>query len=156
MDTLSLVSEYLKDLGECKDDGDLKVVKEAKLFDALEHKSVVIEVDNQKNCNLYQGTTSSLIEEVRSSSEEIVKMGKANRNKDYNINKLTPPPSLKVEEIPQTFVNPPQPIYHPLTQKQKEKMKEVLDIKYKELEESKPILEVLENYVVYKKKLNEI
>ncbi|GJX94135.1 putative ribonuclease H-like domain-containing protein [Tanacetum coccineum] len=97
-----------------------------------------------------------LTEEVGSSSEEVVKMGKANRNKGYNINKLTPPPSLKVEEIPPTSAIPPQPIYHPLTQKQKEKMKEVLDIKYKELEESKPILEVLENYVVYKKKLDEI
>ncbi|GKE44085.1 hypothetical protein Tco_1471369, partial [Tanacetum coccineum] len=48
MDTLSLVSEYLKDLKECMDDGDSKVAKEAKLFDALEHKSVVIEVDNKK------------------------------------------------------------------------------------------------------------
>ncbi|GKB74610.1 hypothetical protein Tco_0936022 [Tanacetum coccineum] len=73
-----------------------------------------------------------LTEEVGSLSEEVVKMGKANRNKGYNINKLTPSPSWK------------------------EKMKEVLDIKYKELEESKPILEVLENYVVYKKKLDEI
>ncbi|GJU45131.1 retrovirus-related pol polyprotein from transposon TNT 1-94 [Tanacetum coccineum] len=35
-------------------------------------------------------------------------------------------------------------------------MKEVLDIRYKELVESKPILEVLENYVIYKKKLDEI
>ncbi|GJY39777.1 retrovirus-related pol polyprotein from transposon TNT 1-94 [Tanacetum coccineum] len=35
-------------------------------------------------------------------------------------------------------------------------MKEVLDIKYKELEELKPILKVLENYVMYKKKLDEI
>ncbi|GKA92301.1 hypothetical protein Tco_0814226 [Tanacetum coccineum] len=48
MDTLSLVSKYLKDLEECMDDGDSKVAKELKLFDALEHKSVVIEVDNQK------------------------------------------------------------------------------------------------------------
>ncbi|GJW18159.1 integrase, catalytic region, zinc finger, CCHC-type containing protein [Tanacetum coccineum] len=48
MDTLSVVSEYLKDLNECMDDGDSKVAKEAKLFDALEHKSVVIGVDNQK------------------------------------------------------------------------------------------------------------
>nr|GEX71416.1 hypothetical protein [Tanacetum cinerariifolium] len=48
MGTLSLVSEYLKDLKECMDDGDSRVAKEAKLFDALEHKSVVIEVDNQK------------------------------------------------------------------------------------------------------------
>ncbi|GJX05598.1 hypothetical protein Tco_0191514, partial [Tanacetum coccineum] len=97
-----------------------------------------------------------LMEEVGSSSEEVVKIGKANRNKGYNINKLTPLPSLKVEEISPTSVIPPQPIYHPITQKQKKKMKEVLDIKYKELEESKPILEVLENYVVYKKKLDEI
>ncbi|GKD47887.1 hypothetical protein Tco_1276863 [Tanacetum coccineum] len=56
----SLVSEYLKDLEECMDDGDSKVAKEAKLFDALEYKSIVIEVDNQKNFNLYQYTTSSL------------------------------------------------------------------------------------------------
>ncbi|GJY62711.1 hypothetical protein Tco_0464171 [Tanacetum coccineum] len=48
MGTLSLVSEYLKDLEECIDDGYSRVAKEAKLFDALEHKSVVIEVDNQK------------------------------------------------------------------------------------------------------------
>ncbi|GJQ90873.1 hypothetical protein Tco_0002012 [Tanacetum coccineum] len=32
-----------KDLEECMDDGDSRVAKEAKLFDALEHKSVVIE-----------------------------------------------------------------------------------------------------------------
>ncbi|GJT67289.1 hypothetical protein Tco_1018769 [Tanacetum coccineum] len=48
MDTLSLVLEYLKDLEEYMDDGDSKVAREAKLFDALEHKSVVIEVDNQQ------------------------------------------------------------------------------------------------------------
>ncbi|GJU61002.1 hypothetical protein Tco_1238768 [Tanacetum coccineum] len=48
MDTLSLVSEYLKNLEECMDDGDSRVAKEMKLLDALEHKSVVIEVGNQK------------------------------------------------------------------------------------------------------------
>ncbi|GKA77085.1 hypothetical protein Tco_0783546 [Tanacetum coccineum] len=48
MGTLSLVLEYLKDLEECIDDGDSRIAKEAKLFDALEHKSVVIEVNNQK------------------------------------------------------------------------------------------------------------
>ncbi|GJX74578.1 hypothetical protein Tco_0313173 [Tanacetum coccineum] len=265
------------DLEECMDDGDSRVAKEAKLFDALEHKSVVIEVDNQKiaiftkaplrafgepfmryslPCKVdgqgawdaeldladsanyvtekvlenmgfvhvslsdygrkmvndvnveihgvkfkadfvvldyvnegepsilfgrdFLATTKSqvdfglgeirmnltkfeegidvidLLEEVGSSSEEVVKMGKANRNKGYNINKLTPPPSLRLEEIPPTSTIPPQPIYHPLTPKQKEKMKEVLDIKYKELEESKPILEVSKNYVMYKKKLDEI
>ncbi|GJZ75609.1 hypothetical protein Tco_0640074 [Tanacetum coccineum] len=262
MGTLSLVSEYLKDLEECIDDGDSRVAKEVKLFDALEHTSVVIEVDNQKiaiftkaplrafgepfmryslPCKVdgqgawdakldladsanyvtekvlenmgfvhvslsdygrkmvndvtvdihrvkfkadfvvldyvnegepsilfgrdYLAITKSqvnfrlgeirinltmfeecidmidLLEEVRSSSEEVVKMGKENRNKGYSIKKLTPPPSLWLEEI---------------LPKQKEKMKEILDIKYKELEESKPILEVLENYVMYKKKLDEI
>ncbi|GKE10465.1 hypothetical protein Tco_1414016 [Tanacetum coccineum] len=51
MDTLSLVSEFLKDLEECMDDGDSKVAKEAKLFDALEHKSVVIELDLADSAN---------------------------------------------------------------------------------------------------------
>nr|GFB56503.1 hypothetical protein [Tanacetum cinerariifolium] len=39
---------------------------------------------------------------------------------------------------------------------QLEKVKEALDSKYKELEESKPILEVLENYMTYRKKLDEV
>ncbi|GKB73795.1 hypothetical protein Tco_0935207 [Tanacetum coccineum] len=244
MDTLSLVSKYLKNLEEYMDDGDSRVAKEMKLFDALEHKSVVIEVAwdaeidladsanyvmekvldsmgfvhvsisdygrrmvNDVNVEIHgvkfkadfvvldyanEGepsimfgrdfleTTKSqvdfglgkikmnltmfeevnsvidLLEEIGSSSEEVVKMGKEKRNKGYNINKLTPHPSLKLEEIPSTLTIPPQPIYYPLTSKQREKMKEVLDIRYKELEESKPILEVLENYVIYKKKLDEI
>ncbi|GKD89966.1 hypothetical protein Tco_1365473, partial [Tanacetum coccineum] len=50
----------------------------------------------------------------------------------------------------------PQPIYHPLSQKQKEKIKEVLDKKYKEVEEPKPILDVLENYMTYRIKLDEV
>ncbi|GJT08040.1 hypothetical protein Tco_0842502 [Tanacetum coccineum] len=199
MGTLSLVLEYLKDLEECMDDGDSRVAKEAKLFDALKHKSVVIEMDNQKiaiftkaplwafgepfmrkivndvNVEIHEEkfkadfvvldyvneggssilfrrdfleTTKSqidfglgeikmnltkfeegidviyLLEEVGSSSKEVVKMGKANRNKGYNINKLTPPPSLRLEEIPPTSTISPQPIYHPLTLKQKENMKE--------------------------------
>ncbi|GJT92811.1 hypothetical protein Tco_1081656 [Tanacetum coccineum] len=108
------------------------------------------------NLTKFKEGIDDLTEEVGSSSGEVVKMGKANYNKGYNINKLTPPPSLRLEEIPPTSTIPPQPIYHPLTAKQKEKMKEVLDIKYKELEESKPILKVLKNYVIYKKKLDEI
>ncbi|GJV49466.1 hypothetical protein Tco_1439678 [Tanacetum coccineum] len=213
MGTLSLVLEYLKDLEECMDDGDSRFAKEAKLFDALEHKSVVIKVDNQKiaiftkaplrafgepfmryslpckvdgkgawdaeldladsanyvtekvletwirmNLTKFEEGIDviDLLEEVGSSSEEVIKIGKATRNKGYNINKLTPPPSLRLEEIPPTSTIPPQPIYHPLTPKQKEKMKELFDIKYIELEELKPVLEVLENYVMYKKKLDEI
>ncbi|GKC95316.1 chlorophyll A/B binding protein of LHCII type 1-like protein, partial [Tanacetum coccineum] len=97
------------------------------------------------------------LEEVGSSNGDLVKMGKASRNKHHKVNKLTPPIQLKIEEIPPiSTIAPPSPIYHPLTQKQKEKVKEVLDRKYKELEESKPILEVLENYMTYRKKLNEV
>ncbi|GJZ01301.1 DNA-directed DNA polymerase [Tanacetum coccineum] len=74
---------------------------------------------------------ASLVEgmdEIESASNELVKMGKANRNK----------------------------IYHPLSPKQKEKILEALDRKYKELEEQKPIIEVLETYMVYRKNLDEV
>ncbi|GKB15169.1 chlorophyll A/B binding protein of LHCII type 1-like protein, partial [Tanacetum coccineum] len=59
------------------------------------------------------------------SNGELVKMGKASRNKGQNINKLTPPPPIKIEG--NSPLSSPQPIYHPLSQKQKEKIKEVLD-----------------------------
>nr|GEV78018.1 hypothetical protein [Tanacetum cinerariifolium] len=276
MDTLSLVSEYLKDLEECIDDGDSKIAKESKLFDALEYKSVVIEVDNQKiaiftkaplrafgepfmrysiPCKVdgkrawdaeldladsanyvteevlenmdfvyinfsnygrkivndvnveihgvkfkadfvvldyvneeepsivfgrdFLVTTKSqinfglgeirinltkfkegievinLTEEVGSSNGEVVKMGKANRNKSYNINKLTPS-FLEARRNSTNFHCSTTTDIPSLTPKQKEKVKKALDIKHKELEESKPIIEVLENYVIYKKKLDEI
>ncbi|GJY23034.1 hypothetical protein Tco_0396692 [Tanacetum coccineum] len=206
---------FVHDLEECMDDGDSRVAKEAKLFNALEHKSVVIEVDNQKITIFTKATlrafgepfiryslpckvdgqgawdaeldladsvnyvTEKVLENMgfvhvslsdygrkmvndvnveihgvkfkadfvvldyvnegepsilfgrdflattkSQLSEEVVKMGKANRNKGYNINKLTPLPSLRLEEIPPTSTIPPQPIYHPLTPKQKDKMKE--------------------------------
>ncbi|GJS48754.1 chlorophyll A/B binding protein of LHCII type 1-like protein [Tanacetum coccineum] len=96
------------------------------------------------------------LEEVGSSNGDLVKMGKASRNKNHKVNKLTHPPQIKIKEIPTTSTIAPQsPIYHPLTQK-KEKVKEVLDRKYKELEEPKPILEMLENYMTYRKKLDEV
>ncbi|GJT21344.1 hypothetical protein Tco_0891281 [Tanacetum coccineum] len=96
------------------------------------------------------------MDEVGSTSGELVKMGKASLNKSHNVNKLTPPPPSKIEEITSLSLIAPQPVYHPLSQKQKEKIKEALDRKYKELEESKPILEVLENYMTYRKKLDEV
>ncbi|GJX63582.1 putative ribonuclease H-like domain-containing protein [Tanacetum coccineum] len=200
MDTLSLVSEYLKDLEECMDDGDSEVAKEEKLFDALEHKSVVIEVDNQKiaiftkallrafgepfmrkmvndvNVEIhgvkfkadfvvlicYWGEPSIMSGRdflVTTKSQVDFGLGEIRMNLTKfkeGIEVIDHLKRRKVEEISPISAIPPQLIYHPLTQKQKEKMKEVLDIKYKELEESKPILEVLENYVVYKKKLDEI
>ncbi|GJW89225.1 retrovirus-related pol polyprotein from transposon TNT 1-94 [Tanacetum coccineum] len=108
-----------------------------------------------EDMGIFLDELDDIMEEVGSTSGEMVKMGKANRNKNYSVNKLTPP-SLKIEEIPPSSSVSPSPIYRPLTQKQKEKIKEVLDQKYKELEEPKPILEVLDNYVVYKKKLDEV
>nr|GEW40377.1 hypothetical protein [Tanacetum cinerariifolium] len=97
------------------------------------------------------------LEEVGSSNDDLVKMGKASRNKNYKVNKLTPPPQIEIEKIPPiSAIAPPSPICHPLTPKQKEKVKEVLDHKYKELEESKPILDDLENCMTYRKKLDEV
>ncbi|GJZ29031.1 putative ribonuclease H-like domain-containing protein [Tanacetum coccineum] len=84
-------------------------------------------------------------------------MGKVSHNKNHKVNKLTPLPQIKIKEIPPiSVIAPPSPIYHPLTPKQKEKVKESSDRKYKELEESKPILEVLENYMTYQKKLDKV
>ncbi|GKA30942.1 hypothetical protein Tco_0717247, partial [Tanacetum coccineum] len=96
------------------------------------------------------------MDEVGSTSGEILKMGKASQNKNHHVNKLTPPSPFKIEEIPPPSSIAPQPVYHPLSHKQKEKIKEALDRKYKDLEESKPIMEVLENYMTYRKKWDEI
>ncbi|GJX19356.1 zinc finger, CCHC-type containing protein [Tanacetum coccineum] len=71
------------------------------------------------------------MEEVGSSNGELVKMGKSSRIKNHNVNKLTPPPPPKIEEIQPIQLIPPQPVYHPLSQKQKEKIKEALDRKKK-------------------------
>nr|GEW57633.1 hypothetical protein [Tanacetum cinerariifolium] len=40
------------------------------------------------------------MEEVGSSNRDLVKMGKASRIKGHNVNKLTPQPPPKIEEIP--------------------------------------------------------
>nr|GEU41694.1 hypothetical protein [Tanacetum cinerariifolium] len=118
---------------------DLTMLEEMKDIDVMLDKSV-------KN-----------LEKVGSSNGDLAKMGKASCNKNHKVNKLTPPPQIKIKVMPSTStIAPPSPIYHPLTQKQKEKVKEALDHKYKELEESKPILEVLENYMIYQKKIDEV
>nr|GEW10994.1 hypothetical protein [Tanacetum cinerariifolium] len=181
MGTLSLVLDNLKDLEECMDDGDLRVAKEAKLFDALEHKSVVIEVDNKKiaifskaslwafekvlenmgfvNVSLSdycRKMVNDVIMEIHrpSQAKKLSSWEKQTAIKAITLTNSLPPLEARRNSTNSTI--PPQLIYHPLTTKQKEKIKEVLDIKYKEKEESKPILKVLENYVVYKKKLDEI
>ncbi|GKC11088.1 homeodomain-like protein [Tanacetum coccineum] len=235
MDTLSMVSKYLNDLEEYMDDGDSlearkftveKSEKELEMFEALEHKSVVVELEKHRvvvftkldiedflnymteemfdklgfvrvdygdyrrkmgkevrveihgfiflvdfvvigyanegepsvifgrdflvttKCKVDFGVgemridltmleeekdIDALVEElvetmekIGSSNRELVKTGKASRNKSHNINKLTPPPpSPKIEEIPPLSSITPPPVYHPLSQK--EKIKEALD-----------------------------
>ncbi|GJY58376.1 DNA-directed DNA polymerase [Tanacetum coccineum] len=94
--------------------------------------------------------------EVKDASGEQVKMGKANRLKNYNVNKLTPPAPPKIEEIPKPSSTPSQPIFHQLSPQQKEKILEALKRKYHELTKKKPVVEVLENYMMYCKKLDEV
>nr|GEV67317.1 hypothetical protein [Tanacetum cinerariifolium] len=67
---------------------------------------------------------------------------------------------VELEEMsnipPPSSSSTPQPAFHPLSPMQKEKILEALDMKYKELKEEKPILEVLNSYMVYQKKLDEV
>nr|GEV81089.1 hypothetical protein [Tanacetum cinerariifolium] len=175
MGTLSLVSEYLKDLEECIDDGDSRVAKEEKLFDALEHKSVVTEVDNQKitiftkaPLRAFDSTnyvTKKVLKNmgfvhvslsnygIKMVNDVIVEIHRVKFKDDFVVLDYVneEEPSIlfgrdflattktqvdfglgeirmnltKLEEIPPISTIPPQPIYHPLTAKQKEKMKEV-------------------------------
>nr|GFA34061.1 hypothetical protein [Tanacetum cinerariifolium] len=197
MGTLSLVLEYLKDLEECMDDGDSRVAKEAKLFDALEHKRVGIEVDNQKIaifikaplrafgepfmrysllCKVNgQGAwdaeldladsenyvtkkcwkTWVLCMKLEAQAKKLSRWGKQIATKFITLTNSLPS-LLEARRNSTNFHHSTTTDIPSLTAKKKDKMKEVLDIKYKELEESKPILKVLENYVIYKKKLDEI
>nr|GEY57366.1 hypothetical protein [Tanacetum cinerariifolium] len=172
MDTLSLVSKYSKALEECMDDGDSRVAKEMKLFDALEHKSVVIEVGNQKFAIFTKAplwafgepfmrsfakldladSTNYVMEKVLDGMGFVhVSIGDYSRKMVNDVNLESH--EKKFHRLLPFHYNQ---FTTPLTSKQREKMKEVLDIRYKELEESKPILEVLENYVICKRKLDEI
>nr|GEW78594.1 hypothetical protein [Tanacetum cinerariifolium] len=112
-------------------------------------------LEGDKNIDTMLASLLEDVVEVRSTSDELVKMGKANRNKSYNVNKIMLPVLPKIKEIPPISSNALTPIYHPLSLKKKEKILEALDRKYKELEEQKPTIEVLENYMVYRKKLDE-
>ncbi|GJS96619.1 hypothetical protein Tco_0803587 [Tanacetum coccineum] len=106
---------------------------------------------------LFLATLVEDMVELGKMSSEVVKMGKASRNKNYNINKLTPPLPPKVEDIPPPpSSSTPQTGFHPLSLKKKKKILEALDRKYKELEEEKQILKVLNNYMVYRKKLDAV
>ncbi|GJS09537.1 ribonuclease H-like domain-containing protein [Tanacetum coccineum] len=177
MDTLSLVSKYSNDLEEYLDNGDSLEVKKftvGKSKEELEmclgcgtrHGGFVQLHDRREEslrCSLvdFLVTSNSKVnigaDEMRIDLTMLEEEKESSRNKGHNVNKLTPPPQQKIKEIPPiSSIAPPPPIYLPLSQKQKETIKEALDRKYKELEDSKPILEVLENYINYRKNLDEV
>ncbi|GJZ69143.1 hypothetical protein Tco_0632693 [Tanacetum coccineum] len=64
------------------------------------------------------------VEEVGSSNRELVKMGKASSNKSHNVNKITPPLQLKIEEIriQSPPFQPPPALNHPPIPKRKRRM----------------------------------
>ncbi|GKD55449.1 chlorophyll A/B binding protein of LHCII type 1-like protein, partial [Tanacetum coccineum] len=136
MDTPTLVSKYLNDMEDILDDGD-----------SMEARKLTVEISKEElDCRVDFGIGEMHID---------LTMLEEMKEIDATLDSLVE--NLEEAEIPTTYtITPPSPIYHPLTQKQKEKVKEVLDRKYKELEEPKLILEVLENYMAYQKKLDEV
>nr|GEX34483.1 hypothetical protein [Tanacetum cinerariifolium] len=147
MGTLSLVLDNLKDLEECMDDGDSRVAKEAKLFDALEHKSVVIEVDNKKIAIFTKVPLWAFEKVLENMGFVHVSLSDYCRKMVNDVIMEIHGEKFKADFVVLDYVNKEEPYilfgrdFLATTKSQ---------------EESKPILEVLENYVVYKKKLDEI
>ncbi|GJT00094.1 ribonuclease H-like domain-containing protein [Tanacetum coccineum] len=95
---------------------------------------IVSHAEEMKDIDVMLDKLVENLEEEGSSNGDLVKMGKASRNKNHKVNKLTPPPQLKFEEIPPiSAIASPSPVYHPLTIKTKEKMNEAFGIKLDEV-----------------------
>ncbi|GJY51155.1 hypothetical protein Tco_0442002 [Tanacetum coccineum] len=148
MDTLSDVSEYLNNLETLMDDGDSleirmgkieKSEEELEMFEALEHKSVVVEVNKHK-VQVIKGV----------GTEKMRKNGNIQQNSHYGRNYGV------IDIMDYALIN----YYSKNIYANKGLRRNGVDIitprRYKELEEQKPIIEVLENYMVYRKKLNEV
>nr|GEZ31513.1 hypothetical protein [Tanacetum cinerariifolium] len=190
------------------DDGNSRVAKEMKLFDGLEHKSVVIGVGNQKFAIFTKAPLRAFGEPFMSIGFVHVSISDYGRKMVNGVNVEIHEVKFKADFVVLDYVNEGEPsimfgrdflattksqvdfglgkirmnltmfeevngvidlleevgssseevvnmgkanFYYPLTSKQREKITEVLNIRYKELEESKPILKVFENYVIYKK-----
>nr|GEV56914.1 hypothetical protein [Tanacetum cinerariifolium] len=175
MDTLSLVSTYLNGMEDILDDGDSlearkltveKSKEELELFEALDHKSVIVNegshrvvVFKKAHPRAYSKpfTRFFLPCDVDGQGEPSVIFGRdflvtSKSRVDFRIGKmridLTMLQEMKdVDVMLDAMVENLEEV---------EKVKEESDRKYKELEESKPILEVLENYMTYRKKLDEV
>nr|GEV59611.1 hypothetical protein [Tanacetum cinerariifolium] len=152
IDTLSLVSKYLNGMEDILDDGDYMEARKLTVeksepsvlfgrdflvtsksrvdFGIGEMRIDLTMLEEMKEIDAMLDALVENLEEVCSFNGDQVTMGKARRNKNHKVNKLTPPPQIKIKEIPpMSVIPPPSPIYHPLIQKQKEKVNEVLDHK---------------------------
>nr|GEV27445.1 hypothetical protein [Tanacetum cinerariifolium] len=71
-------------------------------------------LEEERNINALVELIENM-EEVGCSNRELVTMGKSSQNKGHNVNKLTPPPPPKIEEIQSLQSIARQPVYHPLS-----------------------------------------
>ena len=98
------------------------------------------------------------MEKKKVGKEEVCKMGKASRRKSP-LNKLTQPTNPKVSQSSSSSsLTPPNSpkITQPLSNEQREAILENLADKIHELMEEKPVIEVLNNYMTFRKKLDSI
>ena len=105
----------------------------------------------------HEKKVDEMIEELREEmgKEEVCKMGKASRKKSPS-NKRTQPTTPKSSSS--SSLTPPisPKVTQPLSHEQKENIMENLETKIHELMEKKPVIEVLNDYVTYRRKLDAI
>ncbi|GJZ66153.1 putative ribonuclease H-like domain-containing protein [Tanacetum coccineum] len=203
MDTLSMVSKYLNDLEEYLDDGDSmeakkimvkKSEKELEMFEALGHKSVVVESKKHKVVVFtklgfvrvdYRYYGRKVLKEVHVEIHgftflvDFVVIGYANEGEPSTIfgrdflvtSKSKAGFGLGEMRIDLTMLQEERDmdaLLLGLVENMEDvgssdgelvkigKVSQNKGHNYKELEESKPILDVLENYMTYRKKLDEV
>ncbi|GJR97566.1 putative ribonuclease H-like domain-containing protein [Tanacetum coccineum] len=199
MDTPTLVSKYLNGMEDILDDGDsmearkltVEISKEElELFEALDHKSVIIVNKGSNRVVVFKKapprayirpfTRFSLPCDVDSQvigyaneDEPSVLFGRdflvtSKSRVDFGIGEMHIDLTMleEMKEIDATLDSLVEnleeagssngDLFKMGKASRNKNHKEVLDRKYKELEEHKPILEVLENYMTYQKKLDEV
>lgn len=116
----------------------------------------ISDLEEGKGANEMLVDVCESMEKIKEGRDEICKMGKANRNKTP-LNKLTQPSTQKEKEnkssSSKTPPNSPKSS-KPLTKEQKQAILENLEAKISELMEKKSVIEVLRNYMDYRKKLD--
>ena len=118
------------------------------------------DLEEEKEVNEMLVEVCKGMEKTKEGGNPFCKMGKANRNKTPS-NKFTQPSNQKYNHSTSSSSsskippNSPQNI-KPLTNEQKQAIVENLEMKIHELMEDKPVIEVLNNYMVYRKKLDAV